>query len=59
MQDVKNVKLKGVKYFTSKKYFNIFKKIFNNIENDITIKKLFQVPNKEKINESLPTFSET
>ena len=59
MQDVKNVKLKGVKYFTSKKYFNIFKKIFNNIENDITIKTLFQVPNKEKINESLPTFSET
>ena len=59
MPNIKDIKLKGVKYFASKKYFSIFKKIFNNIENDITIKTLFQVPNKVKINESLPTFSES
>ena len=59
MPNIKDIKLKGVKYFASKKYFSIFKKIFNNIENDITIKTLFQVTNKVKINESLPTFSES
>ena len=59
MQNLKNVKLKGVKFFTSKQYFNLFKKIFYNIENDITIKTLFQVPNKVLIDESFPRLTET
>ena len=59
MQNLKNVKLKGVKFFTSKQYFNLFKKIFYNIENDITIKTLFQVPNKVLIDDSFPRLTET
>ena len=46
MFKLKNLNMKGIKYFKCKKYANIFYQIFNNIENDITIKSLIEVPNK-------------
>jgi hypothetical protein len=46
MFKLKNLNMKGIKYFKCKKYANIFYEIFNNIEKDIKIKKLNEVPNK-------------
>ena len=57
MFKLKNLNMKGIKYFKCKKYANIFYQIFNNIENDITIKSLIEVQNKRIKDESfIPLF---
>ena len=57
MFKLKNLNMKGIKYFKCKKYANIFYQIFNNIENDITIKSLIEVPNKRIKDENfIPLF---
>ena len=58
MRNQKVSNFKGLKYFKSKKYFRVFRKMFKNIENNVKIKSLFEVENKLKNDDSYPLFNE-
>jgi hypothetical protein len=58
MFKLKNLNINGIKLFKCKKYAHIFYQIFNNIEKDIKIKKLVEIPNKIIKDESFIPLSE-